>query len=139
MLMDVGQEIELPEDVQSFLGSVESQKRRADAEVLIKMMRKITSHEPRMWGDTLIGFDEYHYKYASGREGDSFVTGLSPRKQKLVIYITPGFKAFEGLLKTLGKHKTSVSCLYINKLEDVDMRVLEELIKQSYHDMKMKS
>lgn len=128
----------LPKDVSTFLASVENEKRRTDGEAIIELMRKITSHEPRMWGESLIGFDSYHYKYDSGREGDSFITGLSPRKQKLVIYITPGFKSYQPLMKKLGKHKASVSCLYINKLEDIDIGVLETLISRAYRDMKAK-
>ena len=136
--MTTDQNSRLPDDVSKFLSAVESEKRRKDGMLLIDMMWRITFHEPCMWGETLIGFDKYHYKYDSGREGDSFVTGLSPRKQKLAIYITPGFKSYQHLMKKLGKHKASVSCLYMNKLEDVDLNVLEELIDQSYKDMKSK-
>ena len=86
----------------------------------------------------MVGFGHFHYKSVSGREGDWFLTGFSPRKQNLTIYITPGFDKYESLMKQLGKHKTSKGCLYIKKLEDVDMKVLKQLIKQSYQDMKKK-
>ena len=89
-------------------------------------------------GGSLIGFDTYHYKYDSGRDGESFVVGLSPRKAKLVIYINLGFQPYQSLMDKLGKHKSSVSCLYINKLEDIDLAVLETLISKAYKDMKVK-
>lgn len=88
-----------------------------------------------MWGDSIVGFGEYHYKYKSGREGDWFITGFSPRKQNLTIYIMPGFSEYADLLKKLGKHKHSVSCLYLNKLADIDFQVLEKLIAKSVVDM----
>ena len=91
-----------------------------------------------MWGPSMVGFGRYHYKYDSGREGDSFLTGFSPRKQALTIYVMPGFGEYEGLLSRLGKHKTGKSCLYINKLEDVDPEVLEELIGRGFAYMKAK-
>lgn len=89
-----------------------------------------------MWGTSIVGFGSYHYKYDSGREGDMPVTGFAPRKQSLTLYIMPGFDAYEDLLSKLGKHKTGKSCLYINKLADVDMDVLRELVKQSVEAMK---
>jgi len=124
--------------VADFLASVTHEKRKADAGVVLDIMRKITGQEPSMWGTSLIGFDTYHYKYDSGREGDMFMLGCSPRKQHLVIYIVPGFEDYADHLARLGKHKTSVSCLYVNKLEDVDLAVLEDLMAQSYKDMKAK-
>ena len=84
-----------------------------------------------MWGDSIVGFGNYHYKYKSGREGDWFLTGFSPRKQNLTLYIMAGFSGYDNLLKDLGKYKTGKSCLYINKLEDVNLDVLRELVKQS--------
>lgn len=126
------------QDVAEFVASVENKTRQSDARVLLEMMERITGLTPRMWGDTLIGFDSYHYKYDSGHEGDSFITGFSPRKARLVIYITPGFDSYGPLLERLGKHKSSVSCLYINKLADVDMTVLEELVTAAHNDMKRK-
>ncbi len=126
------------DDVLEFLASVAHEKRRADGHQILEIMKEITGLEPAMWGKTLIGFDTYHYKYESGREGDSFMLGLSPRKQNLVIYIVNGFRDYADHLARLGKHKSSVSCLYINKLEDVDMDVLTDLMRQSYKDMQAK-
>ena len=101
-------------------------------------MKQITKEEPIMWGPSIVGFGSYHYKYESGREGDMCITGFSPRKQNLTIYILPGFKRYSELMKKLGKHKTGSSCLYINKLEDVDLKVLKQLITESVKYMKKK-
>jgi len=122
--------------VDKFLKGVENVQRREDALTLLKMMKSITRQEPRMWGKDLIGFGSYHYKYASGQEGDFLMTGFSPRKSSLSVYVIPGFDRYSALMKKLGKHKTGKSCLYINKLEDVDIKVLKELIKSGYTDMK---
>lgn len=124
--------------VAEFVASVENKTRQSDARVLLEMMERITGLTPKMWGDTLIGFDSYHYKYDSGHEGDSFIAGFSPRKARLVIYINPGFDDYGPMLERLGKYKSSVSCLYINKLADVDMTVLEELVTAAHNDMKRK-
>ncbi len=94
-------------------------------------LRRVTGEDGAMWGASIVGFGNYHYKYASGREGDWFLTGFAPRKQAPTVYIMPGFTAFDGLMAKLGKHKTAKSCLYIKKLEDVDLKVLEKLIAQS--------
>ena len=124
--------------VTKFIGKVEDDQKRQDSQAILKLMKQVTKEEPKMWGDSMIGFGHFHYKSDSGREGDWFLTGFSPRKQNLTIYITPGFDKYESLMKQLGKHKTSKGCLYIKKLEDVDMKVLKQLIKQSYQDMKKK-
>ena len=121
--------------VVAFLAAAE-EKKREDCRRLAKAMQNITGNKPRMWGDSIVGFGKYHYKYKTGREGDWFVTGFSPRKQNLTIYIMPGFSDYGRLLAKLGKHKHSVSCLYINKLADIDFSVLEKLIAQSVADMK---
>ena len=121
--------------VQAFLASVDSQK-RADSQTLIEMMRDISGHEPVMWGPSIIGFDTYHYKYDTGREGDVGAIGFSPRKANLTIYIYEGFDNHGDLLAKLGKHTTSVSCLYIKKLADVDLNVLRELVARSYQHLK---
>jgi hypothetical protein len=97
-------------------------------------MQEITGLEPKMWGPSIIGFGKQHYKYESGREGDMPLIGFSPRKQNLSLYITSEFERYTGLLQRLGKHKTAVSCLYINKLEDVDQGVLKDLIRSSFED-----
>jgi hypothetical protein len=124
--------------VEKFLNSVKDEKKRTDSFKILEMMKKITKEEPIMWGPSIIGFGSYHYKYASGREGDFFVTGFSPRKQNLTLYIMSGFKRSPELMKKLGKYKTGSSCLYINKLEDVDLKVLKTLIAESVKYMKNK-
>ncbi len=122
--------------VKEFLSSVENKRRREDGQTLLTMMQKITGLEPEMWGPSIIGFGDYHYKYESGREGDMFLTGFSPRKQSLSLYVMDGFDGRDELLNRLGKHRKSVSCLYINKLADVDMDVLRELIQRSFEHSK---
>ncbi len=122
--------------VEGFLNSVEHEKRRTDSFKVLDIMKRITGEEPKMWGSSIIGFGSYHYKYASGREGDWFVAGFSPRKQSLTLYIMSGFKHYGNLLGKLGKHKTGKGCLYINKLEDIDQSVLEELITESINWLK---
>ena len=117
--------------VEAYLNSVENKKRRQDSFTVLELMREVTGEEPKMWGTSIIGFGEYHYKYASGREGDWMAVGFAPRKQNLTLYLMDGFTNYETLMAKLGKHKTGKSCLYINKLEDVNMEVLRELIKQS--------
>ena len=113
-----------------FLQTVDP-KRQDDCMTLMKMMEDITGEKPVMWGPSIVGFGLYHYRYASGREGDFMRCGFSPRKQDLTIYIMSGFKDYGALLQKLGKHKTSVSCLYVKKLADVDVAVLHEIIERS--------
>jgi hypothetical protein len=125
-------------DPRIFIASVENETRRNDAEIMLGIMEEITGEKPMMWGPSLIGYGTYHYKYDSGREGDFFMTGFSPRKQNLVVYVMPGFKRYEELMANLGKHKTGKSCLYINKLRDVDMEVLKTLIREGFEYMKNK-
>lgn len=117
--------------VKEFLNSIEDPQKKADSRKLVKIMGAITGKRPKMWGDSIVGFGNYHYKYASGREGDMFLAGFSPRKQALTLYIMGGTERFEGLMSKLGKHSTGKACLYIKKLEDVDMEVLKALIKES--------
>ncbi len=102
-------------------------------------MKQVTKEEPKMWRNSMVGFGSYHNKYESGREGDWFVTGFSPRKQNLTIYIMVGFERYADLLKKLGKHKTSKSCLYINRLEDINQSVLKELITKSVKNLSKKA
>ena len=118
--------------VDEFLTSVENKRRREDGVVVLEMMKEITGLEPEMWGPSIIGFGDHHYRYESGREGDIFLTGFSPRKQSLSLYIMDGFDGRDDLLSRLGKHRKGASCLYINKLADVDMGVLRELIRRSF-------
>ena len=122
--------------VASFLAAIKPESKRLDAEVLCALFEKITKEKPVMWGTSIVGFGDYHYVYESGREGDWMLTGFSPRKQALSLYIMSGFDGQEALLKKLGKHKTSKACLYINKLADVDVNVLEKLIKSSVAHIK---
>jgi len=117
--------------VAAFLDGVADEGRRQDCYTILEMMKKATRAEPKMWGDSIVGFGSYHYTYASGRGGDWLLTGFSPRKQNLTLYIMSGFSGFEELLSRLGKHKTGKGCLYIKKLADVDLAVLQELIDRS--------
>lgn len=117
--------------VEDFINGVSDEQKRTDSFAILEMMRDITGDEPAMWGTSIIGFGSYTYKYASGRENAWFLTGFSPRKQNLSLYITTGFENYETLLAKLGKHKTGKSCLYIKRLSDVDMPTLRELIQQS--------
>jgi len=123
-------------DVQAFIAGIENETRRADAGTLLRMMSEVTSFKPVLWGETMIGFGKYHYQYDSGREGDYFLTGFSPRKSAMSVYIMPGFEQYGDLLAKLGKHRHSVSCLYINRLDAIDLRVLETMIEDSVRRMK---
>lgn len=117
--------------VKHFLDGVVDEQKRKDCFTLLAMMKQITKKQPRMWGPSIVGFGKYQYKYASGHEGDCFLTGFSPRKESLTIYIMAGFERFKPLMKKLGKCKSSKSCLYIKRVEDVHHDVLKELIGQS--------
>jgi hypothetical protein len=117
--------------VEAFLASVPDANKRADALALIDMMQTATGEEPVMWGPSIIGFGSYHYRYESGREGDSPIVGFSPRKTALVLYIVTGFREAEPLLAKLGKHTTGKSCLYVKRLADVDLAVMRKLVDQS--------
>jgi len=116
-----------------FLEKPENEKKKADCLQLIEIFREVTGEEARMWGGSIIGFGKYHYKYASGHEGDMCKVGFSPRKQNFSLYLMNGFENAGNLLENLGKFKTAKACLYINKLSDVDENSLRELIKHSYH------
>ncbi len=118
--------------VTDFLNSIPDERKRQDGFTLLALMSEITGLEPKMWGPSMVGFGDVHYKYESGREGDMFKVGFSPRKQNLTIYITDGFANYQELLAKLGKHKTSVSCLYVNKLTDIDLTVLREMVSRSF-------
>jgi hypothetical protein len=122
--------------VNAFIDTVEDERKRADSHELIELMRTITGHEPKLWGNSLIGFDSYHYRYASGREGDFFITGFSPRKTALAIYIMPGFDDYAEQLQRLGPHKTGKSCLYVKNLDAIDRDVLGEIIRDSVSAMR---
>ena len=126
------------QSVIAFLESGENPKRKDDAFQLLEFMKKVTGMEPKMWGNSLIGFGSYHYKYTSGREGDWFLTGFSPRKQNMTVYIMPGFTKYGELLEKIGKYKTGKGCLYFNKLEDINLGVLETLVVESVNFLKEK-
>jgi len=117
--------------VTAFLSAIEDRQKKADARKVAAMMRRASGSRACMWGTAIVGYGSYHYKYASGREGDYFLVGFSPLQQNLVVYIMPGFEDFATLMKKLGKYKTGKSCLYINKLEDIDESILEKLIDRS--------
>jgi hypothetical protein len=117
--------------VSAFLNGVDDEARCADAKALAKLMQKVTGCEPLMWGPSIVGFDSYHYVYESGREGDAPIVGFSPRKAATVLYGTTGFGGAEKLLAKLGKHTTGKGCLYIKKLADVDLKVLEALVDKA--------
>ncbi len=123
-------------DVMAFLDAVDDEKKRQDALAILALMKEVTGEPPKMWGSGIVGFGNYHYKYDSGREGDWFVTGFSPRKQNLTLYIMAGFSRYEELMARLGRFKTGKSCLYIKRLEDVDRSVLKELVEESCRYMK---
>jgi hypothetical protein len=123
---------------QSFLHSVENSQKKKDCFEILHLMEEVTGKEPVMWGISIVGFDQYHYKYDSGREGDFLMVGFSPRKQNITIYIMPGFERFDQLMSKLGKFKTGKSCLYIKKLDDIDRSVLKTLVKESVDYMRKK-
>ena len=122
----------IPKDVSEFMSGIDNKTRRADAQALLNIFQKVTGEAPKFWPPSIIGFGEYHYQYASGREGDSLNVGFSPRKANLVMYVMGSVGADHPLMRKLGKHKTGKACLYVNKLADIDMAVLEDVIALSY-------
>ena len=124
--------------VEAFLDGVEPASKREDGKVLDALFRKVTGEAPRMWGPTIVGYGEYHYRYASGHEGDTCLTGFSPRSGALVIYLGPGLEN-DKLMAKLGKHKRGKGCLYINKLDDVDRGVLRKLVQHSIAEMRKRA
>lgn len=125
--------------VTAFLESVTPEEKREDCQQLLKIFEQVTKEKPAMWGSSIIGFGSYHYKSErSKQEGDWPLTGFSPRKQNITIYIMPGFSNHQKLLQKIGRHKTSVSCLYIKRLTDIDIEILKELIAESVKYMKAK-
>jgi len=122
--------------VEKFIQGVKDEKRRKDCLTVLAMMKEITKTVPRMWGTSIVGFGSHHYKYASGREGDWFVVGFSPRKQDLTLYLMSGVARHPDLLKKLGKHRTGVGCLYIKSLDDVHLPTLKRLIRESVRFMR---
>jgi hypothetical protein len=122
--------------VAAFLAKIADEGRRKDCKTLVRIKKKATGAKPEMWGPSVVGCGSYHYKYESGREGDWFLAGFSPRKQDLTLYIMSGFSAYGGLLAKLGKHKNGKACLYLKRLADVDLAVLEELVSRSVEYLK---
>jgi len=118
------------DSVEEFLNNIENERKRKDSLAIVELMRQVTGEEPAMWG-SIVGFGNYHYKYESGREGDSPIAGFSPRKQSLTIYVFGDVDRYEPLLSRLGKFTTGKVCIYINKLDDIDMATLREIIKRS--------
>ncbi|MEZ5239162.1 MAG: DUF1801 domain-containing protein [Microthrixaceae bacterium] len=123
-------------DPREFIAAVENETRRNDAGTLLEMMKRVTGCTPRMWGPSIVGFGRYRYRYDSGREGELMLTGFSPRKANLVIYVMPGYTERSEQLARLGKHRLGKSCLYINKLADVDLAVLEEIVADGVAEMR---
>ncbi len=117
--------------VDAFIDSVEDETKRQDCRAVLEIMREITGEEPAMWGSSMVGFGSYDYKYASGHEGNWFLTGFSPRKQNLTLYIMSGFADADPLLAKLGKHTTGKACLYVKKLDDIHLPTLRKLIRES--------
>ena len=122
--------------VSGFVKQIADDKRRKDAEAILAMMKSVTKEEPRMWGSSIVGFGRLHYKYASGREGDWFKAGFSPRKDAFTLYLCGGFAPHADLMDKLGKYKTGIGCLYVKRLEDVDQKVLKQLIARTVKGVK---
>ena len=127
------------QDVEQFLNSVDDERKRKDSFTILELMKQVTGREPRMWGSSIVGFGSYHYTYESGREGDMPLAGFSPRKQNLTLYNMGGFERYDDLLKKLGKHTTGKGCLYIKRLDDVDLPTLKSLIEESFKHVKQKA
>ena len=125
-------------NIPEFLSKVENPQKREDCFTLLDLMKEETGEEPQYWHSNMVGFGQYHYQYDSGHEGDWFLAGFSPRKQNLTIYIMSGFEQYEELMEKLGKYKTGKSCLYVNRLSDIDLNVLRELIQKSVKYMREK-
>ena len=124
--------------VDQFIRELENDKQRADSRELVDIMRRITGAEPQMWGSSIVGFGSYHYVYESGTQGDWFLTGFSPRKRNMTVYVMNGFKNYEDKLTKLGKCRNSVSCLYFRKLDDLQVPVLEEILEDSVQYLQTK-
>ncbi|MEM6461491.1 MAG: DUF1801 domain-containing protein [Pseudomonadota bacterium] len=125
-------------DVAAFIDAVEDEQKREDSKILLELMKRATGCEPVMWGTSIIGFGSYEYTYASGHSAEWCATGFSPRKAALTVYIMSGFPGYDALMERLGRYKTGKSCLYIKRLADIDVRVLEELVAADYRNIKQK-
>lgn len=122
--------------VARFIAAIGDDERRQDCKTVLRLMKDVTGAQPKMWGPAIVGFGSYHYKYASGREGDSCLTGFSPRAQALTLYIMRGFDGYDALLAKLGKCKTGGGCLYVKRLSDIDLAVLKRLVTASVKHVK---
>jgi Domain of unknown function (DU1801) len=120
----------------AFVRGIKDEARRKDCETVMQMLKRATGQPPKMWGPGIVGFGSYHYKYESGHEGDCCLAGFSPRKEALTLYIMSGFEPHGALMKKLGKYKTGKACLYIKRLSDVDLGVLEQLVEASFKQVK---
>jgi len=123
---------------ESHIAAITNEEQRNDAQTLVGLMRRVTKQEPVMWGPSIVGFGSYHYKYASGHEGDSALAGFAVRGSELVVYIAPSFEGRDVLLAKLGKHKTGKVCVYIRRLANVDLAILETLVARSIADTKLR-
>jgi hypothetical protein len=124
------------QSVEAFISKVPDERVRDDCYTLIRLMKKITGEEPKMWGPSIVGFGRYHYKYDSGHEGYSCLTGFSPRKPAITLYVMPGFEAHSALVNNLGKYRAGKGCLYVKRLSDIHLDALERLISISVHQLK---
>lgn len=122
--------------VDAYIDAIDDEARRDDCRALVKLMKQATKSEPKMWGTSIVGFGKYHYKYASGHEGDSCLTGFASRKKDLTMYITGGFDEHAELLSRLGKFKSGKGCLYVRRLDDIDRSVLKQLVTASVKRMR---
>jgi len=125
--------------VKDFIDGIADERRRRDCRTVMKIMKRVTQAAPKMWGSSIVGYGSYYYRYASGREGEWFTAGFSPRAQSLTLYIMSGFRQYASLLKKLGKHTTGKSCLYVKRLDDIDLEVLEELVERSVRHVERSS
>ena len=127
------------QNVEQFLNDIEDERKRKDSFTLLELIRQVTGMEPKMWGSSIVGFGSYHYKYESGREGDTILAGFSPRKQNLTIYNMGGFEQHGDLFKKLGKHTMGKGCLYIKRLDEIDLPTLKSLIEESFKQIRDKA
>lgn len=127
------------ENITDFLNTITPEQKKKDAFQLLELFQKITGLTPQLWGGAIVGFGKYDYQQKGGQKGEWFLAGFAPRKSNISIYTMAGFEPYESLLKQLGKHKTGMGCLYISKLADVDLKVLEKIARSSFEEMKKKS
>lgn len=123
--------VETESSVEAFIATVDNLQQREDCAILVEMMSRVVGSPAKMWGNSLIGFGRYHYKYDSGREGDFFLSGFAPRKGKLSVHVVAGFSNYAKEVNKLGKHQTTVSCLYIKSLAVIDIAILESIVEDS--------